>query len=261
VSVTSNQYADVPVTVSGSHCPAPIAGKLSEEQDLLDPIVLRNVELSGYELTTPVQRYAIPIVSQGRDLMNYAQTGSGKTAAYLAPIISALHRNPPASDRSSSSEDPARRPAMARPRAVVLAPTRELASGIYSEACKFAKHGPLRVVLVVGGADTNKQLRDLERGVDVLVATPFRLVSLIEHARVSVTGVRHLVIDEADRILDMEFEEQVRRIAEREGMPGTGDRQTLLFAADDTSAKVQLLAADLLNADRILLHVGSISSD
>jgi ATP-dependent RNA helicase DDX3X len=209
---------------------------------------------------TPLQRYAIPIVSQGHDLMTYAQTGSGKTVAYLAPIISALHRNPPASDRSSS-EDPARRHAMARPRAVVLAPTRELASGIYWEACKLAKHGPLRVVLVVGGADTNKQLRDLERGVDVLVATPFRLVSLIEQARVSVTGVRHLVVDEADRMLDMEFEEQVRRIAEREGMPRTGDRQTLFFAADDTSVKVQLLAADLLNADRILLHVGSISSD
>jgi ATP-dependent RNA helicase DDX3X len=211
--------------------------------------VFRNVELSGYG-QTPLQRFAIPIVSQGRDLMTYAQTGSGKTVAYLAPIISALHRNPPASDRSS--EDPARRHAMARPRAVVLAPTRELASGIYWEACKLAKHGPLRVVLVVGGADTNKQLRDLERGVDVLVATPFRLVSLIEQARVSVTGVRHLVVDEADRMLDMEFEEQVRRIAEREGMPRTGDRQTLFFAADDTSVKVQLLAADLLNADRIL---------
>jgi ATP-dependent RNA helicase DDX3X len=263
--INFDKYDDIPVDATGNDCPAPLETKFSDG-DLLDPIVMRNIELSGYDKPTPVQKYAIPIVGQGRDLMACAQTGSGKTAAFLLPIISALHKNPPSTgysggggrggyggDRGGYSRRP-----MAQPHALVLAPTRELASQIYKEACKFSYYGPLRAAVVYGGADIYQQLREIERGVEILVATPGRLVDLMERARVSLANIRYLILDEADRMLDMGFEPQIRRIVEQEDMPRTEDRQTLLFSAT-FPVEIQRLASDFLN-DWIFLRVGRVGS-
>ena len=119
----------------------------------------------------------------------------------------------------------------AYPTSLVLAPTRELVSQIYEESRKFAYRSWVRPCVVYGGADIGSQLRQIERGCDLLVATPGRLVDLIERGRISLCNIKYLVLDEADRMLDMGFEPQIRRIVEGEDMPGVQNRQTLMFSA------------------------------
>jgi len=144
------------------------------------------------------------------------------------------------------------------PYALVLAPTRELACQIYDEAKKFSYKTGLKSVVVYGGAAIGYQLRDLERGCDILVATPGRLVDIMERARVSVSHIKWLVLDEADRMLDMGFEPQIRRIVEGEDMPTTGDRQTLMFSATFPK-EIQRLAASFLY-EYVFLAVGRVGS-
>ncbi len=140
----------------------------------------------------------------------------------------------------------------------MLAPTRELTSQIYTEATKFSYQSGIRPVVVYGGAPVVNQLREIERGCDILVATPGRLSDLIERARVSLSAIRYLALDEADRMLDMGFEPQIRRIVEGEDMPPAGHRQTMLFSATFPK-EIQRLAADFLH-DYIFLTVGRVGS-
>jgi len=144
------------------------------------------------------------------------------------------------------------------PYALVLAPTRELACQIYDEAKKFSYKTGLKSVVVYGGAPIGYQLRDLERGCDILVATPGRLVDIMERARLSVSHIKWLILDEADRMLDMGFEPQIRRIVEGEDMPGTGKRQTLMFSATFPK-EIQRLAASFLY-EYVFLAVGRVGS-
>ena len=167
---------------------------------------MANVQRCKYSKPTPVQRYSIPIGLAGRDLMACAQTGSGKTAAFCFPIIHNILR---------SGVQPTGRSRKAFPLALILSPTRELSSQIYEEARKFCYQTGIRAVVVYGGAPVVNQLRDMERGCDLLVATPGRLSDLIERARVSLQRVGYLALDEADRMLDMGFEPQIRRIVEQ----------------------------------------------
>jgi ATP-dependent RNA helicase DDX3X len=146
----------------------------------------------------------------------------------------------------------------AYPTALILAPTRELVSQIHEEARKFAYRSWVRPAVVYGGADINQQLRQLERGCDLLSATPGRLVDLIERGRISLANIRYLVLDEADRMLDMGFEPQIRRIVQGEDMPSAQDRQTLMFSAT-FPRDIQMLARDFLN-DYIFLSVGRVGS-
>jgi len=167
---------------------------------------MANVARCKYSKPTPVQRYSIPIGLAGRDLMACAQTGSGKTAAFCFPIIHNILR---------SGVQPTGRSRKTFPLALILSPTRELSSQIYEEARKFCYQTGIRAVVVYGGAPVVNQLRDMERGCDLLVATPGRLSDLIERARVSLQRVGYLALDEADRMLDMGFEPQIRRIVEQ----------------------------------------------
>lgn len=146
----------------------------------------------------------------------------------------------------------------AYPTALILAPTRELVSQIHDEARKFAYRSWVRPAVVYGGADINQQLRQIERGCDLLSATPGRLVDLIERGRISLANIRYLVLDEADRMLDMGFEPQIRRIVQGEDMPGVQDRQTLMFSAT-FPRDIQMLARDFLN-DYVFLSVGRVGS-
>ena len=210
--INFEKYAEIPVEVSGQDIPAPIT---TFNECALHPIVQENVGFCGYSTATPVQKNAFPIVLKGRDLMACAQTGSGKTAAFLVPIISELLIKGPQTLLQDAAGDRGR----ATPFALVLAPTRELATQIYEEALKFAYRSWVRPVVVYGGAEPRDQMRQLSLGADILVATPGRLVDMIDRGKVSLASIKYFVLDEADRMLDMGFEPDIRRIVEQYGMP------------------------------------------
>jgi ATP-dependent RNA helicase RhlE len=171
----------------------------------------------GYEKPTPVQEQAIPLVLAGRDLMAGAQTGTGKTAAFALPILQGF------APQASTSTSPARHPV----RALILTPTRELAVQVYESFRDYGKHLPLRSTVVYGGVDMNAQIAELRRGVEVLVATPGRLLDHVQNKTVMFNQVSVLVLDEADRMLDMGFMPDIKRIIAL--LPK--ERQNLLFSA------------------------------
>ena len=223
----------------------------------LDDHLLSNIKLASYKTPTPVQKYSIPIVMGGRDLMACAQTGSGKTGGFLFPILSQAYIHGP-SAIAPTAGGMGYRSRKALPTSLILAPTRELVSQIYDEARKFAYRSWVRPCVVYGGADIGSQLRAMEKGCDLLVATPGRLVDLIERGRISLANIKYLVLDEADRMLDMGFEPQIRRIVEGEDMPPVQGRQTLMFSAT-FPRDIQMLARDFLK-DYVFLSVGRVGS-
>ena len=180
----------------------------------LDETMLKSVSHMGYGEPTPIQRGAIPPALAGRDVVGLAQTGSGKTAAFGLPLVQGLLRENDA-------------PAARSVRALVLAPTRELAGQIVAVLRGLTIGLPFRVNLVVGGASIGGQARALERGTDILVATPGRLLDLAERGSVRLDSVRQLVLDEADQMLDMGFIHDLKKIAKLLGTP----RRTMLFSA------------------------------
>lgn len=251
--INFEKYDEIPVEASGTEVPDPVT---SFTNPPLDDHLLSNIELAGYKVPTPVQKYSIPIVMGGRDLMACAQTGSGKTGGFLFPILSQAYRSGPLAAPGQAGGGFRQRKAF--PTSLILAPTRELVSQIYDESRKFAYRSWVRPCVVYGGADIGSQLRQIERGCDLLVATPGRLVDLIERGRISLCNIRYLVLDEADRMLDMGFEPQIRRIVEGEDMPDVHNRQTLMFSAT-FPRDIQMLARDFLK-DYIFLSVGRVGS-
>jgi ATP-dependent RNA helicase RhlE len=183
----------------------------------LDPKLLRAVSESGYTAMTPIQAKAIPIVLAGRDVMGAAQTGTGKTAAFTLPLLQKMLRH------ENTSMSPARHPV----RALVLAPTRELADQVADNVKKYAKHTALRSAVVFGGIDMKPQTLALKAGVEVLIATPGRLLDHIEAKNAVLNQVEYVVLDEADRMLDIGFLPDLQRILSY--LPR--ERQTLLFSA------------------------------
>ncbi|KAJ7787156.1 P-loop containing nucleoside triphosphate hydrolase protein [Mycena olivaceomarginata] len=254
--INFEKYDDIPVEATGKDVPEPVTVFTSPP---LDPVLLENIGFARYTSPTPVQKYSIPIVAGGRDLMACAQTGSGKTGGFLFPILSAsFAQGPRAPPEQPNSQLGYSRSRKAFPTALILAPTRELVSQIHDEARKFAYRSWVRPAVVYGGADINQQLRLIERGCDLLSATPGRLVDLIERGRISLANIKYLVLDEADRMLDMGFEPQIRRIVQGEDMPGVHERQTLMFSAT-FPRDIQMLAKDFLK-DYVFLSVGRVGS-
>ncbi|KAL8419142.1 hypothetical protein RB594_002372 [Gaeumannomyces avenae] len=253
--INFEKYDDIPVEATGHDVPEPV---LSFTNPPLDDHLITNIALARYNMPTPVQKYSIPIVMGGRDLMACAQTGSGKTGGFLFPILSQAFLTGPSAIPANQGGGGFGRQRRAFPTSLILAPTRELASQIYDEARKFAYRSWVRPCVVYGGADIGSQLRQIERGCDLLVATPGRLVDLIERGRVSLCNIKYLILDEADRMLDMGFEPQIRRIVEGEDMPNVNDRQTLMFSATFPEY-IQKLARDFLK-DYVFLSVGRVGS-
>ncbi|CCX11757.1 Similar to ATP-dependent RNA helicase ded1; acc. no. A1CXK7 [Pyronema omphalodes CBS 100304] len=251
--INFEKYDDIPVEASGHDVPEAVTEFKSPP---LDEHLIKNIALAGYKNPTPVQKYSIPIVANGRDLMACAQTGSGKTGGFLFPILSQSFLQGPSSAMPQNTGGYGRRKAL--PTALILAPTRELVSQIFDESRKFAYRSWVRPCVVYGGADIGSQLRQIDLGCDLLVATPGRLVDLIERGRISLANIKYLVLDEADRMLDMGFEPQIRRIVEQEDMPNVNDRQTLMFSAT-FPRDIQMLARDFLK-DYIFLSVGRVGS-
>lgn len=245
--INFDAYEDIPVETTGNNVPPPV--NTFAEIDLGEALN-SNIRRCKYVKPTPVQRHAIPISLAGRDLMACAQTGSGKTAAFCFPIISGIMKGSfPQRPRAGRTVFPL---------ALILSPTRELSMQIHEEAKKFSYQTGVRVVVAYGGAPMHQQLRELDRGVDILVATPGRLVDLLERAKVSLEMIRYLALDEADRMLDMGFEPQIRRIVQQMDMPPPGVRQTMLFSAT-FPREIQRLASDFLS-NYLFLTVGRVGS-
>ncbi|PND37766.1 ATP-dependent RNA helicase [Paucibacter aquatile] len=205
----------------------------------LDAKLLRAVADSGYALMTPIQAKAIPIVLEGRDVMGAAQTGTGKTAAFSIPLLQRMLKH------ENASASPARHPV----RALVLAPTRELADQVANNIKAYAKHTNLRVTCVFGGIDMKPQTLVLKGGVEVLIATPGRLLDHIEAKNCVLNQVEYVVLDEADRMLDIGFLPDLQRILSF--LPKT--RQTLLFSAT-FSPEIKRLSQSYLQ-DPVLVEV------
>jgi ATP-dependent RNA helicase DDX3X len=221
---------------------------------------MKNIELAKFTKPTPVQRYSIPIVAEGRDLMACAQTGSGKTGGFLFPTIARLLKEGSGKNliEEGGNDNYGYPKRKAAPSVLVLAPTRELTTQIYDEARKFTFRTGLRTIVVYGGADIRYQIGQCARGADILVATPGRLVDLIDRGHVTLSNIQFLVLDEADRMLDMGFEQQMRYIVEKTNMPEAGKRITLMFSATFPK-NIQKLAADFLN-NYVFLTVGRVGS-
>uniref|UniRef100_A0A8B9RH74 RNA helicase n=1 Tax=Astyanax mexicanus TaxID=7994 RepID=A0A8B9RH74_ASTMX len=258
--INFEKYDDIPVEATGHNSPPHIDSFHDVE---MGEIIMGNIALSRYTRPTPVQKHAIPIIKSKRDLMACAQTGSGKTAAFLLPVLSQIYTDGPgealqAAKNNGQVENGRYGRRKQYPLSLVLAPTRELALQIYDEARKFAYRSRVRPCVVYGGADIGQQIRDLERGCHLLVATPGRLVDMMERGKIGLDYCNYLVLDEADRMLDMGFEPQIRRIVEQDTMPPKGLRQTMMFSATFPK-EIQILARDFLE-DYIFLAVGRVGS-
>jgi ATP-dependent RNA helicase RhlE len=203
----------------------------------LRPEILRAVTEAGYTLPTPIQAQAIPEILAGHDIMGGAQTGTGKTAGFGLPILHKL------SVHANASPSPARHPV----RALILAPTRELAIQVEEQIKEYGKYTNVRSTCVFGGVDIRQQLAIVRGGVEILVATPGRLLDHVEQKSVNLGQVEILVLDEADRMLDMGFIPDIKRIMRL--LPSA--RQNLLFSAT-FSNEIKKLADELLNRPRLI---------
>jgi ATP-dependent RNA helicase RhlE len=212
-------------------------------QDLrLDEPILRAVEAEGYDVPTPIQAQAIPHLLDGKDLLGCAQTGTGKTAAFALPILNRLRQW----SRGTARPRPVR--------ALILSPTRELAAQTGESFRVYGRYTGLRCAVIYGGVGQASQTRALSQGVDILVATPGRLLDLMGQRCVDLRSVKILVLDEADRMLDMGFIHDVRRVVE--AVPR--DRQTLLFSATMPD-NIRAFARDLLR-DPVTVEVAPVAA-
>ena len=201
--------------------------------------ILANVAKHGYTVPTPVQRYSISYTLDGKDLIVTSQTGSGKTAAFMLPVCTKLLS-------ISKGRDPS---------VCVLCPTRELAIQIFEETRKFVKGTEIKSTCVFGGAPMGEQIRNLGYGCDIVIATPGRLIDIMKGGFLSLSSVRFLILDEADRMLDMGFEPQMQEVINGWDMPPPGERQTMLFSATFPTS-VQNLARDFMRPDVSRISVG-----
>jgi ATP-dependent RNA helicase RhlE len=208
----------------------------------LSEALLHAVTSQGYTAPTPIQAQAIPAILAGRDLLGAAQTGTGKTAAFTLPLLQRLLDDTVADNRRR------------KPRVLVLVPTRELAAQVADSIRTYGRHVPIRTATVFGGAGMHPQIEALRRGVDMIVATPGRLMDHIERRTVDLSGIQYLVLDEADRMLDMGFIRDIRKII---GMLPAA-RQNLLFSAT-FSEDIRALANNLLH-DPISIEVAPRNS-
>ena len=201
----------------------------------LSPRILQAVQDAGYTEPTPIQVAAIPLILAGDDVIGIAQTGTGKTAAFVLPILMRLAEskqtgagnNQASQDRTSAMSRPYQKSSGRGPRALVVAPTRELVVQIEENVRAYGKHVPLRMATVFGGVSERPQIEALRSGVDLVVATPGRLIDLMDQRVANLSGIEFLVLDEADRMLDMGFLPPIRRIVK--ALPQ--QRQTLMFSA------------------------------
>lgn len=225
------------ITVSGNNIPRP--NQIFDEGNFPDHI-LNTIKEQGWAEPTGIQAQGWPIALSGRDMVGIASTGSGKTLAYMLPAaVHIVHQQ-----RIQRGDGPI---------ALILAPTRELAQQIQSVAQSYSARGCIRNTCLFGGSPKGPQARDLERGVEIVIATPGRLIDFLERGTTNLRRCTYLVLDEADRMLDMGFEPQIRKIIEQI----RPDRQVLMWSAT-WPKEIQALAEDFLN-DYVKVNIGSLN--
>jgi ATP-dependent RNA helicase RhlE len=211
----------------------------------LVPAILEALRADGYERPTPIQAQSIPPALAKRDVLGIAQTGTGKTAAFALPIIQRL---------VTELRPGVKLPVGRKPKALVLAPTRELAAQIAESFASYGRHTPVRFAVIFGGVGQGPQVRAIQQGIDILVATPGRLIDLLQQRLVNLSEISFFVLDEADRMLDMGFIEPIRKISAL--LPR--ERQTMLYSA--TMPKEIRHLADALLRDPVTVTVTPVSS-
>ena len=224
------------ITIHGTNVPKPVE---TFDEAGFPSYVISEVKAQGFSKPTAIQSQGWPMALSGRDVVGIAETGSGKTLTYCLPAIVHINAQPLLAPGDG-------------PIVLVLAPTRELAVQIQQEITKFGKSSRIRNTCVYGGVPKGGQIRDLARGIEVCIATPGRLIDMLESGKTNLRRVTYLVLDEADRMLDMGFEPQIRKIIGQI----RPDRQTLMWSAT-WPKDVRQLASDYLN-DFIQVNIGSM---
>ncbi|XP_068858248.1 probable ATP-dependent RNA helicase DDX4 isoform X2 [Aphelocoma coerulescens] len=246
-----DKYDENVVEVSGLDPPAAL---MSFADTNICHTLTVNIAKAGYSKPTPVQKYSIPIILAGRDLMACAQTGSGKTAAFLVPVVAQMMRDGVTASRFKEQQEP---------ECIITAPTRELVNQIFLEARKFVYGTCIRPVVIYGGTQTDYSIRQVKLGCNILCATPGRLLDIIGRGKIGLHNVKYLVLDEADRMLDMGFGADMKKLVSFPDMPQKDKRQTLMFSATFPE-EVQRLAGEFLKTDFLFVvvgHVGGACSD
>lgn len=215
----------------------------------LEPALQQGIADQGFEFATPIQALSLPLSLQGKDVIGKAQTGTGKTAAFLITVIDRLLKEPEQEERFNGE-----------PRALILAPTRELAMQIEKDATILVKHTPLALISIVGGMDYQKQQRRLQNEIiDIVVGTPGRLIDFVKNKDLFLSETEILVIDEADRMLDMGFIPDVKRLIRE--TPFKEFRQTLLFSATFTQDIMNLSSSWTTNAEQLEVESETVAAD
>ncbi|XP_075788563.1 putative ATP-dependent RNA helicase DDX4 isoform X1 [Pelodiscus sinensis] len=243
--INFDKYDTILVEVSGLDPPPAI---LTFEEANLCQTLIKNIAKAGYSKLTPVQKYSIPIILAGRDLMACAQTGSGKTAAFLLPILDHMMKDGITASHFREQQEP---------ECIIVAPTRELINQIFLEARKFAYGTCIRPVVIYGGTQTGHSIRQIMQGCNILCATPGRLMDIIGKEKIGLHKVRYLVLDEADRMLDMGFGPEMKKLISCPGMPSKDRRQTLMFSATFPE-EIQRLAGEFLKPEYLFVAVGQV---
>uniref|UniRef100_A0A8D1G1A0 RNA helicase n=1 Tax=Sus scrofa TaxID=9823 RepID=A0A8D1G1A0_PIG len=243
--INFDKYDTILVEVSGHEAPPAI---LTFEEANLCQTLNSNIAKAGYTKLTPVQKYSIPIILGGRDLMACAQTGSGKTAAFLLPILAHMMRDGITASRFKELQEP---------ECIIVAPTRELINQIYLEARKFSFGTCVRAVVIYGGTQLGHSIRQIVQGCNILCATPGRLMDIIGKEKIGLRQVKYLVLDEADRMLDMGFGPEMKKLISCPGMPSKEQRQTLMFSATFPE-EIQRLAGEFLKSNYLFVAVGQV---
>src|SRR5580700_10615386 len=214
----------------------------------LAPLVMEGIRDAGFTVCTPIQAQTLPIALAGRDVAGQAQTGTGKTAAFLVALYQSLLTRPPSTNRSKSSV-----------RALIVAPTRELAVQIHHDAELLGKHTGLKQAVVYGGVDYEKQRRQLEEGVDVLIGTPGRLIDYFKQHVFDLRHAQALVLDEADRMFDLGFIADIRYLMRR--LPHPEKRQSMLFSATLSHRVLELAYEHMNNPETVRIEPDKMTVD
>ncbi|XP_013921908.1 PREDICTED: probable ATP-dependent RNA helicase DDX4 isoform X2 [Thamnophis sirtalis] len=243
--INFDKYDNILVEVSGLDPPPAIMN--FEEAGLCETLI-KNIDKVGYFKLTPVQKYSIPIVLAGRDLMACAQTGSGKTAAFLIPILAHMMRDGVTASQFKVEQEP---------ECIIVAPTRELINQIFLESRKFSYGTCVRPVVIYGGIQMSHTIHQIKQGCNILCATPGRLLDIIGRQKIGLSKLKYLVLDEADRMLDMGFGPDIKKLISSPGMPSKDNRQTLMFSATFPD-EIQRLAGEFLKTDYLFVVVGQV---
>ena len=213
----------------------------------LHPILLKGLEDANYIRCTPIQAITLPLTLDGRDVAGQAQTGTGKTIAFLVALYNRLLKQPAHSDHRSLD-----------PRAVIIAPTRELALQIDKDAKEIGGNTDLKVALIYGGVDYDKQRRQLEQGVDIVIATPGRLIDFVKQGTVKLGRIEVMIMDEADRMFDLGFIKDIRFLLRK--MPGATERQNLLFSATLSHRVLELAYEHMNEPEKLVVETETITA-